>query len=134
MIRTLGTLSPVVRALLDEERSIPVLPSALRARAVARARAALAAGAVPPPASSARGVVPFRWAASVSLACAASAAALIVAYDVHMYVTHIDAPIAGSPAPAQIVAPPTAPDAVAVFDSRSEELPRARPRVLPPPR
>ena len=54
MTRSRGTLSPEVRALLDEERAIPAQPAAVRARAMARARAALVAGAAataasPPP-------------------------------------------------------------------------------------
>lgn len=42
--------SPDVRALLDQERVVPPVPASVRARSLSRARAALVAGRVTPPA------------------------------------------------------------------------------------
>ena len=44
MSRERPPLSPEVRALLDHEREIPPLPATVRARALARAHAAVVAG------------------------------------------------------------------------------------------
>ena len=64
--RSRATLSPEVRALLDAERDIPAQPAAVRARALARARAAIEAGVAAPPAPTARraAAVTLRWAAA----------------------------------------------------------------------
>ncbi len=101
-------LSPQVRLLLDEERAIRAQPAAVRARAVARARAALAVrvavSAEPPP-------VPVRspWVASVTLACAVSAAVNVAAYQIHAHFMHTSA----SPAPVVAVANAPEPPAIA---------------------
>ncbi|HEX4478510.1 MAG TPA: hypothetical protein VH142_25685 [Polyangiaceae bacterium] len=79
-----------VRALLDQERAIPPVPAPVRARALARARAALVAGRV----TSLDGFVSAprtRWGVVVAVACAASAAIGATAYE--MGVHH--RPIAG---------------------------------------
>ena len=86
MIRSHNKLSAATRALLERERSIPVQPAAVRARMLARARAALLTGAVAgaatanaaPPASPARRTW---WAAAAVVACVAGVAAGAVAYQ-----------------------------------------------------
>lgn len=74
----IGDLSIDVRALLEQERSIPAVPAATRARAIARARQALSPGvqaAVVP--SGASGSLPT-WAVA-GLVCLIGAAAGLVA-------------------------------------------------------
>jgi hypothetical protein len=70
-------LSPATLALLDQERHIGVLPAAARARALARARAALVAGVTWRPIPSMAWLA-VRWTA-VGLICVATGAA---AYEV----------------------------------------------------
>ena len=74
-------LSPELRALLDRERELPAVPSSVRARAIARARAALVAGRFTAP--SGFGAPPrHRWGLTIALACAASVAAAATAYEI----------------------------------------------------
>ena len=79
MIWSSAKPSPDVGSLLDRERSIPVLPAAARARALSRARAALATGvatrSLSPGAPST-----VRWAAAAGLACMATVASGAAAY------------------------------------------------------
>jgi hypothetical protein len=76
-------VSPEVRELLDRERVIPALPAHVRARSLARARAALIAGRVTAPAGfgatqrNGRGGI-----AKVAAACIASAAIGVAAYTI----------------------------------------------------
>jgi hypothetical protein len=81
MIWSKANLSSEVRSLLEHERQVSVLPAAARARAVSRARSALAAGVatrqVPSRAPSA-----VRWAAAVGLACLATVGAGAAAYSI----------------------------------------------------
>jgi hypothetical protein len=111
-------LPPDVQAILEQERPIPALTPAVRARALAAARAAVAASAVPPPA---RLPSPWaRWAAVAALTFAAGVAVGAVAYR-----THRDVPRpADVPAPVTPVAAVPAPAAAAV---PSPEL------AVPPP-
>ncbi len=97
MIWPFAKLSPGVRALLDRERTIAVLPTATRARALARARAALAAG-VParPIPSRARMAIP--WAAAAGLICLATVAAGAAAYEIAVRARPTAPPVAESPA------------------------------------
>lgn len=74
-------LPPDVQAILDQERSIPALPPAVRARALATARAAVAAGTVAPPMGPPTTWV--RWAAVAALTAAAGAAGGAIAYRRH---------------------------------------------------
>jgi len=136
MIRSRGTLSPEVRALLDEERAIPAQPAAVRGRAMARARAALAAGVAAPAASPSRAALGPRWAVAAALVCMASAAAVVAAYGIHAHVARVAAPVATPPAaaPAPIAAPSRAPAAPPVIAPADDELPPAAPRLLQPPR
>jgi len=72
---------PDVQALLDRERDIPPVPAAVRTRALARARAAIAAG---PPARAALTRTPpsqLRWAAVAVVLLVASAAAGAAVYE-----------------------------------------------------
>jgi hypothetical protein len=89
-------LSPDVRLLLDRERQIAVLPAAARARALSRARSALAAGVAtrqwPSRAPSA-----FRWAAAAGLACVATVAAGAVAYSIGLRARPTAPPLAAPP-------------------------------------
>lgn len=95
MIWLRGKLSPAVRLMLDRERPIAVLPAAARARALLRARAALAAGVatrlIPSRAPSA-----VRWAAAAGLACAATVAVGAAAYSVGVRARPTAPPISAS--------------------------------------
>ena len=74
-------LSPEVRALLDRERVVPPLSAPVRARALARARAALVAGRVLPLAGSSP-APRMRWGIAVAAACIATAAVAATAYEI----------------------------------------------------
>lgn len=88
-------LSPDVRSLLDRERAVPAVPSSVRARAMARARAALVAGRVIAP-SSFPAAPRHRWGVTIALACAASVAVGATAYQLgaHRRAATSDAPAA----------------------------------------
>jgi hypothetical protein len=114
-------LPPEVRALLDHEREIQPLPTTVRARAVARARAALLAGVD-------RRVVPVparrpRWLAVAAMICIVSAGVGAAAYQVR---AHLASPpeIRPLPAPVKIVAPPRPAPA-------AEALPEPEPAIAP---
>jgi hypothetical protein len=83
IIRSRPILSQEVRALLDRERAIPPVSTAVRARTVPRARAALAAGGamVWPPLRAAPRI---RWAAVTVLALLGGAALGAGAYEVRV--------------------------------------------------
>ena len=98
MIWPRSKLSLDVRLLLDRERKIAVLPAAARARALFRARSALAAGVATRQAPS-RAPSALRWAAAAGLACVTTVAVGAVAYSVGVR--------ARPPAPAVAAAPPT---------------------------
>ena len=127
MMRSLGTLSARVRELLDEEVAVPALPAAARARAVARARAAIEADFVAPAAPTGRtsAAVPARWAASIALALAASAA---MAYGV-VHWTSERAPVEAHPA--VVVASPKASVPAAIPTPIDEPPPPPRSHGLP---
>src|SRR5262249_5311305 len=130
MTRSREKLPPEVRALLDAEREIPAQPAAVRARAIARARAAVEAGVAAPPVHprSSRAVLVLRWAVAAGVVCAASAA---VAYGVRGHF-----PVQKAPAPARlapVAIPPKAPAAAAI-PAAIDDAPPSRPHVLPPPR
>jgi hypothetical protein len=97
------SLPPDVRALLDHEREVPPLPPTVRARAVARARAALVSGvarrATPIPAPR------TRWAAVAAVLLIVSGGVGAAAYQ---FRAHLAPPpeIVPLPAPAKVVAPP----------------------------
>ena len=89
-------LSPEVRSLLERERSIAVLPAAARARALYRARAALAAGVATRSLSSGAPSA-VRWAVAAGLACVATVAAGAVAYSLGVRARPISPPVAAPP-------------------------------------
>lgn len=103
MIGSRAKLSPDVQALLDRERQITVLPAAARARALSRARAALAAGVATRPIPS-RAPSALRWAAAAGLACATTVAAGAVAYSVGVRARPVAPPGAAAP-PSESPAP-----------------------------
>jgi hypothetical protein len=111
MIDDMPPVTPAVRTILERERVIPPLPPAVRARALAAARAALASQAVPTP----PGRVPapwIRWAAAAALTVVAGAATAAVAY--HRHAERLHAITAPATAPRSgVEATPAAP-AVAV--------------------
>ena len=95
------TASPETRALLDHEREVPPLPAAMRARAVARARAALVAGARGrDPASRSRRDT--RWAAAAALIGILGGGVGAAAYQFRAYL----APAPETPANNRPAAPP----------------------------
>ena len=110
MIWSRRRLSLEVRALLDRERVVPSVPGVVRARSLARARAALAAGEASP------AVVPSaaprtRWAVAAALVCVASAA---VGAAVHVHPTPAPtdqriSPVDVVAAPVVALAPPSVP-------------------------
>jgi hypothetical protein len=120
MSRPLPPLSPETRALLDREREIPPVPAAVRARALARARAALEAGAATrraAPAAAPR----TRWAAVAALICVGGAAVGAGAYQFRDRLMppkaapaapsapNVAPPVAARPAPSPIADAPSAP-------------------------
>ena len=125
MTRSLEDLSPEIKELLDQERSLPTVPAAVRERAVARARAGLTMGqaismAQATSSTPSRAAMRTRWAAAVTLACVASAAIGATAYRAHMRPTPSSHPVAPAvhvgtpalaptptPAPASIPAAPS---------------------------
>jgi hypothetical protein len=98
--------SPEVRALLARERAVAAIPAGQRARALARARAALAAPAVvtlAPPAWSRT-----RWVVAAAAGLVASAAIGAAAYEIRARLARpqIAPAIASAPASAPIAAAP----------------------------
>ncbi len=121
-------LSPEVRALLDREREILPVPAAVRARALARARAAIEAGTHR--AYAVRVVRPprLRWAVAAAVTFAAAAAVGAGAYEVRLHlVPPPAAPATASPAIAARPAPVAALEGVAEAD----ELPPAHAIPMP---
>jgi hypothetical protein len=75
-------VSPEVRALLDQERVLPPVSASQRARAAARARAALTSPVVATAVSSSVASRP-RWVAAAAAALVISAAVGAAAYEIH---------------------------------------------------
>ena len=124
MIDDLPPVTPAVRTILERERVIPPLPPAVRARAVAAARAALASQAVPTP--PARVPAPWiRWAAAAVLTIVAGAATAAVAY--HRRAEHLHATTA------QDKAPPSRGEAAPVAATPAVAMPAPEPEVTPDP-
>jgi hypothetical protein len=103
-------LPPDVRVLLDHEREIPPLPATVRARAIARARAALVAGvdrgaAAPAPPHQ------TRWAVAAAVICLLGGAVGAAAYEIRVHFT--TPPEVRPTLPVKIVAPPPAAPVVA---------------------
>jgi hypothetical protein len=80
---TRSPVSPEVRALLEQERVIPPVSPSQRARAMARARAALAAPALLTAAPSAAAAPRTRWVAAAAAVLVVGAAVGAAAYEIH---------------------------------------------------
>ena len=127
------SLSPELDALLAHEREIAPVRETTRARSLARARAALAAGDARP---AHRAVVapPFRWAAVAAIVCVAGAAGA-VAYGggAHFWARPAPAPVpaVATPGGAPSLVPPHDDDAPAALPEATTRAP-LRPTVGPP--
>ena len=108
MIRERPPLSPEVGALLEHEREIPALSAATRARAIARARAALVAGLGRSDDARRAAPVPWRhprWAAAAALFCILGGAVGAAAYQFRAYLAPpaeihpLPAPVRSLPSP-----------------------------------
>jgi hypothetical protein len=137
---TRSPVSPEVRALLEQERVLPPLSASQRARAMARARAALAAPVVT---TSARSTAAprTRWAAAAAAVLVVGAAVGAAAYEIHAQLARkqMTRPVAVAAAPAVASAPavaamaPAPPAAeVAVPDLRPTPAITAAAPSLPP--
>jgi hypothetical protein len=82
MIRFGRKLSPEVQALLERERAIPPQPASVRARALARARAASTSAWKPAAPVSMGALSGRRWAAAAALLCVLGAAVGAAAYQI----------------------------------------------------
>lgn len=118
MTREHEPLSTEVRALLDYEREITPLPATVRARAVARARAALVAGVARADRSVAVPPRP-RWAAAAAVIGILSVGVGAAAYQFRAYLAPANDRPAAAPAPRP--APPPAPVAAAQEAEEAEE-------------
>jgi len=116
-------VSPEVRALLDQERVLPPVSASQRARATARARAALASPAAATVASSGAASRP-RWAAAAAAALVISAAVGAAAYEIHFRSppAPVTRPVAVSP-PAAVSAPAVSAPTVAIPEPSPTPLP-----------
>jgi len=107
-------VSPEVRALLDQERVLPPVSASQRARATARARAALASPVVATAGPSGAASRP-RWVAAAAAALVISAAVGAAAYEIRSRLA--PAPVtrrAGDSAPVVVHAPAVSAPAVAL--------------------
>jgi hypothetical protein len=77
-----GKQSPQVRSLLERERAIPPLPAAVRGRALARARAALATGVGAEQSPLSTAPRRMRWVAAAILVLRTCGAAAAAAYRI----------------------------------------------------
>jgi hypothetical protein len=130
-------LSPEVRTLLDQERVLPPVSAAQRARAIARARLALASPVVATAAPSSA-ALRTRWVAAVAAALVIGAAVGAAAYEIHYHLVStsgtrravVSAPaVVGAPAvspPALVPEQPPAPVAVVGAPGSSSPADAAR--------
>ncbi|HZL16158.1 MAG TPA: hypothetical protein VFG23_00305 [Polyangia bacterium] len=116
-------VSPEVRTLLDRERAIAAQPAVVRARALARARAALTSASKPaayPVSAAAQSR--RRWAAAAAVLCVLGAGVGAAAYQIRVRLTPLpssrgaDPTIVRAPA-AAVVAPSLPPIANPIDDS-----------------
>jgi hypothetical protein len=121
MSREQPPFPPDVQALLDHEREIPELPATVRARAIARARAALVAGVDRP--ISVAPAPRTRWAAAAAVICILGAGVGAAAYQVRARLATPPNPPA---APAPVATPRPAP-VVQVEPAPAPEPAAARP-------
>jgi hypothetical protein len=125
MIWSRTKLSPEVRFLLDRERFIAVLPAVARARALSRARTALAAGvatrAIPSSAPSA-----VRLAVAMGLGCMATAAVGAAAFEVGLR-ARATAPLVAPSPPVGVPASHWNAEATPIANPPAAPVVRARP-------
>jgi hypothetical protein len=114
-----GKQSPQVRSLLERERALPAVPAAVRGRALARARAALAAG-VGAEQVPWRAPRRMRWAVAAMLAFLASAAVATAAYRIGIRARPVAPTVEVSPRPR-----PSAPSFKLAPTSEIAEMPPA---------
>ena len=136
MSRSEPPLTPEVRALLEYERTIAPVPSSVRARAMARARAALIAGRVTAPSLRPVARRGRYWVVALAAASVASAAVGTTAYElgVHRQSVPADQMPAAVERPAALPLPPSAaplavPPVVPLVEpaARTEPAPAPRP-------
>jgi hypothetical protein len=126
MSREQPPFPPDVQALLDHERAIPELPATVRARALARARAALVAGVARVDRPTAVAPAPrTRWAAAAAVICVLGGAVGAAAYQVR-------ARLAPPPSPQVTPAPVAAPRPVPIVQAEPEPAPAPEPAVSRP--
>jgi len=127
MSRSQPPLPPEVRALLDHEREIQPLPATVRARALARAHAAVVAGvdrgAAPAPAPR------TRWVAAAAVFCLLSVAVGASAYQIR---AHLATPPSHPPAPSPVPPPPSVRSAPIAEVVPPEPAPAPAPTLGPP--
>jgi len=123
-------LPPEVEALLDHERDISPVPAAVRARALARARAALVAGAARSPSRRSAAPRRIRWAAAAAMVCVGGAALGAVAYEIRSRL--IDVPSARPAAP-PVTSVPVKPASPAPEAPEAPIAPIAAAPSTPPP-
>jgi len=130
MSRSPPPSSPDVRALLERERVIPPVSASVRARAVARARAALSAGSVASRTDLSAAPRGRRWGLALAAAGVASAAIGTTAYEIgaHRRPTVSDHPAATAVVVASPAAAPSTPSP-AVVPSLSESTPALEPSL-----
>lgn len=126
-------LPPELRALIEHERVLLAVPPAQRARAIARARAALAtpeaATIFPTHAHSGR-----RWLAAAAAALLASAAVGAAAYEIRAHLAPPHVAPAARPTPVVAVAPAAPPPAVAVAVAEQQPVAPEPPAAAGPSR
>ena len=116
-----SSVSPEVRALLEQERALPPVSAAQRARATARARAALASPPVVATAAPSSAASRPRWVAAAAAALVISAAVGAAAYEIHSR-------LALAPATRRAVVSAPAVASVPAVSAPTEAVPE-----LPPP-
>jgi hypothetical protein len=117
MSRSQPTLSPEVRALLDGERAIPPQPAAVRARALARAHAAIVAGS-PMQSAPPRAVPRIPWVATATLIGVAGMVGA-GAYEIRGHWAHAPSRPAPAPTVAEVATPPAPSAATAAAEPTS---------------
>lgn len=105
---------PEVDTLLAHERDVSPVPAAVRARTLARARAALVAGAVRSPSRPIATTRRISWAAAAALVCVGGVAIGAAAYEIRVRLIEApSAPPAAAPVTRVAIKPatPAAPEA-----------------------
>ncbi len=103
MSASAGDSSPDIQSLLDRERDLLPVPAAVRARVMARARAAITAG--PPLVAARPRPRPLRWAVAAGVVFVAAGAVGAAAYEMRVRLDRREA----WPPPSVVAAPRSAP-------------------------